>query len=591
MTALKEKPAAAAAETGPVASLKDVRISLERNGVRSPILRGIDLEVGRGEIVGVVGESGSGKSVMSMSMLNLLPESSRPQTEGGIRVSGHDMASISPRDLRDLRRRRIGVVFQDPMTSLNPTMHVGTQITEKSGSAEESIRLMEAVGIPEPRRRYKSYPHELSGGQRQRAMIAMAVAGDPELIIADEPTTALDVTVQAQVLALLKQMQERLGCSILMITHDLGVAGQIADRIVVMNAGEIVEQGPSRQVLTAPQDDYTKRLLSARLSLDVPGPPPAPGRDLEGEPLIAADDIECTFTVRDEKGRRTPLRALRGVTLYVQPGESIAVVGESGSGKSTMLRAVGRLQKKIDSGRITGPTSPEVQMVFQDAGSSLTPWLTVEEMLSERFDAGVSRAERSERIASIIERVGLPLSVLRAKAGELSGGQRQRVVLARATIVPPKVLLCDEPTSALDVSVAAEVLALINQLRTDLSIAVVFVTHDLAVARMVSDRIAVMHRGRVVELGPADDIIDDARHPYTRQLLAAVPDPRRRPGEAAAADEGAGPPEGHTFERPEGAGDGPLPKDQEANLIALSTAVPRVLRHSVACFKEEGTDR
>ncbi|WP_258933530.1 ABC transporter ATP-binding protein [Nesterenkonia pannonica] len=266
----------------PVASLKNLHISLERNGVRSDVLKGIDLEIGRGEIVGIVGESGSGKSVMTMSMMKLLPESSRPHIDGEIRAAGHDMSAISPKALRELRRHRIGVVFQDPMSSLNPTMHVGSQITEKSGSAEESIRLMEAVGIPEPRRRYRSYPHELSGGQRQRAMIAMAVAGDPELIIADEPTTALDVTVQAQVLALLKQTQQRLGCSVVMVTHDLGVAGQIADRIVVMNAGEIVEQGPSHQILSAPKADYTKRLLAARLSLDVPGPPPAPGVTSKG---------------------------------------------------------------------------------------------------------------------------------------------------------------------------------------------------------------------------------------------------------------------------------------------------------------------
>lgn len=569
-----------------VASLRGLNLSLERHGVRSQILRNINLDIGRGEVVGVVGESGSGKSVMSMAMLGLLPESARPRIDGEIQVAGHDMTTISASDLRKLRQKRLGVIFQDPMTSLNPTMHVGQQITEKSGSLEETVRLMEAVGIPEPRRRYKSYPHELSGGQRQRAMIAMAVAGEPELIIADEPTTALDVTVQAQVLSLLKEMRERIGCSIVMITHDLGVAAEIADRIVVMSTGEIVEEGGAEAVLRSPQHSYTKKLLSARLSLDSEVPAPAPGRDLDGDPLITAFEVECAFSIRDERGRRATLRALRGVTLFVQPGESVAIVGESGSGKSTLLRVLGRLQRKFDSGEVTGPTAPEVQMVFQDAGSSLTPWLTVSEMLHERFPKGTPRKEREERISGILERVGLPPEVLRAKPSELSGGQRQRVVLARATVVPPKVLLCDEPTSALDVSVAKDVLDLINQLRRELDIALVFVTHDLAVARMVSDRITVMFKGRVVEIGPSTDIIADARHPYTKQLIAAVPQAGAESRPLHEAEHR--PPPGHTFDPPpEAAGAEDGAEALHAQLVPLNPEVPRVLRHSVACWEEE----
>lgn len=572
-----------------VASLQGLRVSMERNGRRSEILHGIDLEIGRGEVIGIVGESGSGKSVMSMSMLGLLPESSRPEIQGSILVADHEITEISGKDLKQLRRDRLGVVFQDPMTSLNPTMRVGRQIAEKAGSAEEAVRLMEAVGIPQARRRLRAYPHELSGGLRQRIMIAMAVAGSPELIIADEPTTALDVTVQAQVLDLLAQMREKIGCSIVMVTHDLGVAAQIADRIAVMNQGEIVELGPTAAVLERPQDDYTKKLLSARLSLDSEAPEPAPGRDLEGEPLISAFEVTCDFSVRDEKGKKATLRALRGVTLFVQPGESIAVVGESGSGKSTLLRVMGGLQKKYGSGDLSGPVSPEVQMVFQDPGSSLTPWLTVEEMLHERFSTSVPRAERAGRIRKIITRVGLPEEVLRAKPGELSGGQRQRVSLARATVVPPKVLLCDEPTSALDVSVAAEVLELLNELRRELDIAVVFVTHDLAVARTISDRIAVVYRGRVVEIGPSAEIIDDPRHPYTRTLIDAVPEPGRAPLDHDPAS--LNPPPGYTFDPgrvgldPEEAREGRLPADQEARLVALGENVSRVLRHSVACWE------
>ena len=599
---LTEAPAVEAPAAGPrgvVARLRGLDVSLERNGVRSQILHGVDLEIGRGEIVGIVGESGSGKSVMSMSMLGLLPESSRPRIDGSLEVAGLDLRTASAQQLRQARRSRLGVVFQDPMTSLNPTMHVGTQVAEKAGSAEEAIRLMRAVGIPQPERRYRSYPHELSGGLRQRVMIAMAVAGDPELVVADEPTTALDVTVQAQVLTLLAGMRDELGCSIVLITHDLGVAAQIADRIAVMYRGRIVETGTTRQVLESPRHPYTRGLLGSRLSLDsdrtrplwalptesagaaptgcpfasrcrfvedachaqepalraaadpddtdhahlaacrradelgalesaqeqLPPLPPAPTPQ-RGAPLVQAADLECSFQVRDERGRRATLSALRGVTLDLQPGESVAIVGESGSGKSTLLRVAGQLERR-HTGALRGPRGTDVQMVFQDAGSSLTPWLTIREVLHERLPRRTPKAEKEEQALAILDRVGLPGSVLDALPGELSGGQRQRVALARATIVPPQVLLCDEPTSALDVSVAANVLNLINELRRDLGIAVMFVTHDLAVARIIGDRIAVMYLGRIVEVGRAEDVIATPRHPYTRNLVAAVPQPGR----------------------------------------------------------------
>ncbi|SKC81261.1 dipeptide ABC transporter ATP-binding protein [Krasilnikoviella flava] len=597
----------------PVARLQGLDVSLERNGVRSPILHGVDLEVGRGEIVGVVGESGSGKSVMSMAMLGLLPESSRPRIDGTLEVAGMDLRTAPPARLREARRSRLGVVFQDPMTSLNPTMLVGRQVAEKAGSPQEAVRLMRAVGIPQPERRYRSYPHELSGGLRQRVMIAMALAGRPELVVADEPTTALDVTVQAQILRLLADMRDEIGCSVVMITHDLGVAAQVADRIAVMYRGRIVETGTTRQVLEHPQHPYTLGLLGSRLSLDSdrsrplwslpaeaagtagaasggcafasrcrfaveacaegvptldevaagdghaehraacfesgrvgdrgvsrtlldPLPPlPDHGR---GAPLIQAAELECTFQVRDEHGRRARLGALRGVTFDLQPGESVAVVGESGSGKSTLLRVAGHLEKRF-TGSVRGPRGTDIQMVFQDAGSSLTPWMTVREVLHERLPRGTDRAEKESRARAILDRVGLPPAVLDAIPGELSGGQRQRVVLARATIVPPRVLLCDEPTSALDVSVAANVLNLINEMRRELGIAVMFVTHDLAVARIVGDRIAVMYLGRIVEVGRAEDVIARPQHPYTRNLVAAVPRPgtivEPLPGEPASA--------------------------------------------------------
>lgn len=594
-TLTPEHTADAAADV--VARLCGLDVSLERNGVRSQILHGVDLEIGRGEIVGIVGESGSGKSVMSMAMLGLLPESSQPRIDGTLEVVGMDLRTASPAELRAARQTRMGVVFQDPMTSLNPTMIVGRQVAEKAGSQAEAIRLMRAVGIPQPERRYRSYPHELSGGLRQRVMIAMAVAGQPALVVADEPTTALDVTVQAQVLALLASMRDELGCSVVMITHDLGVAAQIADRIAVMYQGRIVETGTTQQVLDSPRHPYTLGLLGSRLSLDsdrtrplwalptdvtstagagcpfaprcgyaveacgrsaptllaapdgpdaaaghlaacfeagrlgdkgVDAPParlPQPGLE-RGSLLVQAADVQCTFEVRDERGRKAKLAALRGAVLDLQAGESLAIVGESGSGKSTLLRVAGRLEKRF-TGSLRSPRGTDVQMVFQDAGSSLTPWMTIREMLFERLPGGVPRPTKEEQARAILDRVGLPDTVLAALPRELSGGQRQRVALARATIVPPKLLLCDEPTSALDVSVAANVLNLINELRRDLGIAVMFVTHDLAVARIIGDRIAVMYLGQIVEVGPADDVIARPQHPYTRTLVAAVPQPGR----------------------------------------------------------------
>ncbi|MCI2424226.1 ABC transporter ATP-binding protein [Saccharopolyspora sp. K220] len=592
-----------------VASLHDLTVDLERNGRRSRILHGIDLEIGRGEVLGVVGESGSGKSVMSLAMLGLLPAASRPQVGGGLEIAGLDLTTATAAQLREARRTRLGVVFQDPMTSLNPTMLVGQQVAEKAGSKDEAIRLMREVGIPQPERRYRSYPHELSGGLRQRVMIAMAIAGEPELVIADEPTTALDVTVQAQVLRLLRTMRDEHGRSIVMITHDLGVAAQIADRVAVMYRGRIVEIGPTQQVLESPQHPYTLGLLGSRLSLtsdrsrplwalptdasllgddggcafsprcslatdhcrsavptldqvggggeaphraacfesatigtetsaraDLPPLGPVPAVEV-GRPLLSVAELACTFRVRDQHGKRVQLAALRGVTVDVQPGESIAIVGESGSGKSTLLRVAGRLQKHFE-GSLRGPNGTDVQMVFQDAGSSLTPWMTIRELLHERLPPRTPRARREEQAIAILRRVGLPETVLPARPGELSGGQRQRVALARATIVPPKILLCDEPTSALDVSVAANVLNLINQLRRDLGIAVMFVTHDLAVARIIGDRIAVMYLGRIVELGNAEDVIAFPQHPYTHNLIAAVPQPGKEidplPGEPAS---------------------------------------------------------
>lgn len=608
----------------PVAVIDDLSVTFRRSGRDIHALRGVSLTIAPGEIVGLVGESGSGKTVLGFTMLGLLPKSAT--IGGSVLVANSDMVDGGAKALRKVRRLDLGAVFQDPMTSLNPTMRIGKQVAEAAGSEQEALRLLTAVGIPEPKRRMRAYPHELSGGLRQRVMIAMAVAGDPELVIADEPTTALDVTVQAQVLRLLQRLRDEIGCSIVLITHDLGVAAQISDRIAVLYAGRIAEIGPAAEVLADPAHPYTKGLLGSRLTLDtprdrklaaLPGAVPSPASPLPGcafelrcplasadcsssvpEPVVVAPQrvSACIRPMTDIGGTAGPatsgaddvypaveqggpdqppavalanvtkafavsrrwldrsadnhgkLHALRGVTMRVRQGESVALVGESGSGKSTLLRIIAGLETPT-SGSVQVAGGKRPQMVFQDAGASLTPWLSVGELIGERLrGTKMPAAQRRTAVNEVLERVGLPAEVAKARSGELSGGQRQRVSLARATVVPPSVLLCDEPTSALDVSLAASVLNLIAELRRSLDMSVVFVTHDLSVARVVADRIAVMYLGRIVEIGPADRVIGDPAHPYTQALVDAIPDLGREsrvlPGEPASP---LSPPDGCAF--------------------------------------------
>jgi peptide/nickel transport system ATP-binding protein len=612
---------------GKLVEVRDLSLDFQRNGETVHALRGVSLDVAPGEIVGLVGESGSGKSVLGLALLGLLPDRPRPDIRGSVTVCGTDMVRAGAEPRRLVRRNHLGAVFQDPMTSLNPTMRVGRQIAEAAGSEEEAARLLDAVGVPDAQRRLAAYPHELSGGLRQRVMIAMAVAGRPALVVADEPTTALDVTVQAQILELLASLREQLRTSFLLITHDLGVAAQVADRIGVLYCGRLAEIGPAQDMFRRPRHPYSVGLLRSRLLLDsdrsrpvitLPGEPPDPRRPPAGcafgprcshhrrecdtslpeliaapelgsaqvacvrwadlpaaaegpaveEPApeeraadqqIAADaqaaddqaageeatgaappwpvpdpaaprpgtalvvrDVHKSFPVGSRRHREA-LRALRGVSLDIREGEAIALVGESGCGKSTLLRSVAGLQP-IDSGIIDLARGGRPQMVFQDAGASLTPWLRVGELIGERLrEEGLRAAPRKARVEASLQLVGLPAEIAAARPSQLSGGQRQRVALARATVVPPEVLLCDEPTSALDVSLAATVLNLIGRLRRELGMAVLFVTHDLAAARIVADRIAVMYLGRIVEVGDADQLTEDPVHPYTRALLATVP--------------------------------------------------------------------
>ncbi len=609
-SAVSEVDAQSSTDGAHVAAIADLHVTFRRNGHDVHALRGVSLDIAPGEILGLVGESGSGKSVLGFTMLGLVPHA---RVHGSVMVTGTDMVTGDAKTLRKVRLLDLGAVFQDPMTSLNPTMRIGKQVAEAAGSDDQALKLLTAVGIPDPKRRFRAYPHELSGGLRQRVMIAIAIAADPELIIADEPTTALDVTVQAQVLRLLLRMRDEIGCSIVFITHDLGVAAQISDRIAVLYAGRIAEIGPTAQVLGQPAHPYTHGLLRSRLTLDtarhrklaalagsVPSPvaplpgcafaprcvmstpaceatPPepiavAPGRvsacivpfdnvsaELRSRLTTTTDDIEeevaaiessepPAVVLHDVVKAFGKLQALRGISLNVGHGESVALVGESGSGKSTLLRIIAGLEK-ASSGSVDLAGGQRPQMVFQDAGASLTPWLSVGELISERLRGnGMSRSQRRDAVDEVLQRVGLPQDIAKSRAGQLSGGQRQWVSLARATVVPPSVLLCDEPTSALDVSLAASVLNLIGDLRRALDMSVVFVTHDLSVARVVADRIAVMYLGRIVEIGPADDVINDPVHPYTRALVDSIPDLGREsrvlPGEPASP---LSPPNGCAF--------------------------------------------
>ncbi|HEY5844593.1 MAG TPA: ABC transporter ATP-binding protein [Mycobacterium sp.] len=517
------EPAAAPNNT---AQISDYSLSLVRNGIRSQVLKNIDLQIRSGEILGLVGESGSGKSVLALSLLGLLPDGSHPHADGAVTVDGVDMLRAKPAELRRVRREKLGAIFQDPMTSLNPTMRIGRQIGEVTHDDAESVRLLETVGVRDAELRLRVYPHELSGGLRQRVMAAIAVAGRPGLIVADEPTTALDVTVQAQLLDLLRELRADFGCSVLLITHDLGVADQIADRLAVLHNGELVEIGPAAGVVRNPQHDYTRSLLASRLTLTMPRDERFTEAADATAPAVRIRDLRRTFPVRGGRRRAAAqtISAVDGVDLDIAAGEALAIVGESGSGKTTLLRIVAGLDTPT-SGSVTLTGTGGPQMVFQDAGSSLTPWLSVGETLGERLRGlKLSRAEVRERVNAALAAVDLPPEVAKARPGELSGGQRQRVGLARATMIPPAVLLCDEPTSALDASLAKSVLALIRDLRARIGMTVLFVTHDLAVARLMGDRIAVMQAGRVVELGPAEQVIAEPREDYTRTLLAAVPE-------------------------------------------------------------------
>ncbi|MET9255478.1 ABC transporter ATP-binding protein [Streptomyces sp. NPDC003717] len=511
-------------------------LSVRFGAVRA--VEGLSFRLEQGAALGLVGESGSGKSTVAAALLGL-HRGTGAAVSGSVTVAGVDVGAASGAELRRLRGGRAAMVFQDPLSSLDPYHAVGAQIAEvyrvhhpasRRAARARAVEVLDRVGIPDAARRAGARPHEFSGGMRQRALIAMALACEPDLLVADEPTTALDVTVQAQILDLLHGLRRETGMGLLLVTHDVGVAAESVDEVLVMRDGRAVEHGPVGEVLGAPAAPYTRRLLKAVPRVDVPrrrGPAEAAGGSEETAPVVlAADGLRRVFG----RGPRA-FTAVDGVSLEVRRGETLGVVGESGSGKTTLGRMlVGLLPptagRVLQDGVPVSGMRPDVQMVFQDPVSSLNPRRTVGESVADPLRA---RGERDpavrERVAELLERVGLEAGHHDRYPHEFSGGQRQRVGIARALAAEPRVLVCDEPVSALDITTQAQVVALLDELRRELGLALVFIAHDLAVVRQVSDRLAVMRRGRVVECGPAEEVYGAPRDAYTRRLLAAVPSP------------------------------------------------------------------
>jgi len=539
---------------GSLLEVRDLAVRFGRGPGAVDAVRGVTFDVERGETVAIVGESGSGKSVTALSILRLLPYPLASHPSGRVRFRGESLLDAPPATLRELRGDRIAMIFQEPMTSLNPLHTIERQISEAvlihrgadaRAARVRTLELLRLVGIPEPERRLRSYPHELSGGQRQRVMIAMALANEPDLLIADEPTTAVDVTIQAQLLELLSDLQRRLGMAMLFITHDLGIVRRIAQRVCVMRRGEIVEAGPVAQVFTEPRHPYTQALLAAQPR----GEPSPPAPDA---PVVAAcRDLKVWYPIKKGVLRRTVdhVRAVDGVTVAVREGETLGVVGESGSGKTTLGLALLRLVssrgaiefrgREIDAlrARELRPLRPEMQIVFQDPYGSLSPRLSIGQIVEEGLlvhGLAAGERERQDMVVRALEDVELDPASRHRYPHEFSGGQRQRVAIARAMVLEPRLVVLDEPTSALDVSVQAQIVELLRRLQERHRVAYLFISHDLRVVRAMSHRIAVMRDGRVVEEGPAEQVFEAPRDPYTRTLLAAAIDLKAAPAGGAA---------------------------------------------------------
>ena len=547
-----------------ILEVKDLSVAFDGRTV----VERLNLTLERGKTLGIVGESGSGKSVSTMAMMGLLPKNAT--VSGSALLDGTELLTLDEEGFRGIRGKRISMIFQEPMTSLNPVQKCGEQVLEMGGDRERVIELFKEVLLPRPEKIFDSYPHELSGGQKQRVMIAMALINNPDIIIADEPTTALDVTVQKTILDLLKSLQEKFGISIIFITHDLGVIAQIADDILVMYRGKMVEQGPAKELLHHPKEPYTQGLLACRPPLDSrPERLPTVEDFLKGErnddattddtghlspftshlsPLIEVRDLDVTYTLKRSLFGK-PLQTLKGVdgiSFDIMEGETLGLVGESGCGKSTLGRALLRLidhsagnilyrGQSLDtlSANEMRALRPKLQIIFQDPYSSLNPRITIGDAIAEPLkvhrktlntqNTPITQNTLKETVLSLMEQVGLQPDWYSRYPHELSGGQRQRVCIARALILQPELVVCDESVSALDVSVQAQVLNLLNNLKRRYHYTYLFITHDLSVVKFLSDRIMVMQKGKIVESGTPDDLFRNPQTAYTRTLLEAIP--------------------------------------------------------------------
>jgi len=521
--------------------VKDLSVDFGTGDKAVHAVRGVSFDIKRGETVALVGESGSGKSVTALSVLQLLPYPSASHPTGSIRFQGQELVGASTRELLAVRGNRISMIFQEPMTSLNPLHTIERQVNEvlilhkglsREAARKRTLELLEQVGIPEAAKRLDAYPHQLSGGQRQRVMIAMALANEPDLLIADEPTTALDVTIQAQILKLLKSLQARYGMALLFITHDLGIVRKMADRVCVMTQGRIVEQGPVAEVFDRPQHSYTQHLLSA----EPKGRPAA--ADPSAPEILRLDELKVHFPIRRGLMRRTVghVKAVDGVSIALREGHTIGLVGESGSGKTTLGLALLKLERSQGGIRFDGrdlqgmsqrelrPLRREMQIVFQDPFSSLSPRMSVGEIIGEGLEVHRigTPAERATMIEQVLREVGLDPASRDRYPHEFSGGQRQRISIARALVLKPRLIVLDEPTSALDMSVQAQIVDLLRDLQQKYKLAYLFISHDLKVVRALADEVVVLRHGKVVERGSASQIFEAPQTPYTQALIAAA---------------------------------------------------------------------
>ena len=513
------------------------------------LIDGISFNIKKGEIFALVGESGSGKSLTSLSVMRLLPDVLKV-TEGDIRLHGASVFSLPEYQMQKVRGKKVAMIFQEPMTSLNPVMKVGEQVAEvlklhlNLGSKKAKtkvVALFNEVGIPEPETRFDWYPHQLSGGQKQRVMIAMALACEPDLLIADEPTTALDVTIQAQVLDLLKQLRKERGLSILFITHDMGVVYEMADTVAVMKQGQIVEKAEKQKFFDSPQHEYAQKLLKDAI------PSQKIKTATESKKLLELQNLKVHFPIKKGVFQRTVgyVKAVDGVTLTIEKGQTLALVGESGSGKSTIGQAIlrlvdstdGRVHYHLDDEKICltalsqkqmKPLRKKVQVIFQDPFSALNPRMTVGEIIREGMVSlkvgNQNREQQDTRIVELLEQVGLLAEHRYRYPHEFSGGQRQRIGIARALAVEPELIICDEPTSALDVSVRAQVLSLLDDLQQKYKLSFLFITHDLSIISSIAHKVAVMQNGQLVEHGSVEEVMQNPQQEYTKQLLASAPE-------------------------------------------------------------------